>query len=95
MTDLIDTKAELTDARIEGNALAPAEGIGVHEGGEMTEVCVTPNLALCEEIDRLRARVAELEARLRIEQQKPRVRPGHHPPCPAMLDSEAECRCGQ
>lgn len=23
------------------------------------------------------------------------VRPGHHPPCKAMLDSEAECTCGQ
>jgi len=24
-----------------------------------------------------------------------KVRPGHHPPCPAMLDSEAVCTCGQ
>lgn len=24
-----------------------------------------------------------------------RVRPGHHPPCPAMLDDEAVCTCGQ
>ena len=24
-----------------------------------------------------------------------RVRPGHHAPCPAMLDSEAVCTCGQ
>lgn len=23
------------------------------------------------------------------------VRPGHHPPCPAMLDDEAVCTCGQ
>jgi hypothetical protein len=22
-------------------------------------------------------------------------RPGHHPPCPAMFDSEAVCTCGQ
>ena len=33
--------------------------------------------------------------RLRDLQSLPRVRPGHHPPCPAMLDYEAVCTCGQ
>jgi hypothetical protein len=39
--------------------------------------------------------VVRLSDELRVERRKPKVRPGHHPPCPAMLDSEACCTCGQ
>ena len=38
--------------------------------------------------DRLQARIDQLEKR-------PLGRPGHHPPCRAMWDSEAVCTCGQ
>lgn len=38
--------------------------------------------------DRLQARIDQLEKR-------PLRRPGHHPPCRAMWDSEAVCTCGQ
>ena len=36
-----------------------------------------------------------LQAALAVERSKPKVRPGHHPPCKAMFDSEAVCTCGQ
>ena len=39
--------------------------------------------------------IAALKAQLAAERRKARVRPGHHPPCPAMLDGEAVCTCGQ
>jgi hypothetical protein len=39
--------------------------------------------------------VVMLKAQLLAERALPKVRPGHHPPCPAMLDSEAVCTCGQ
>lgn len=39
--------------------------------------------------------VVVLKAQLLAERAKPKVRSGHHPPCPAMIDSEAVCTCGQ
>jgi len=43
----------------------------------------------------LRAEVERLVDGLVREAGFARLRPGHHPPCPAMLDSEAVCTCGQ
>jgi hypothetical protein len=36
-----------------------------------------------------------LRVQLVSERARPKVRPGHHPPCKAMLDDEAVCTCGQ
>lgn len=36
-----------------------------------------------------------VQAELAAERARPKVRPGHHPPCKAMLDDEAVCTCGQ
>jgi hypothetical protein len=43
----------------------------------------------------LYAKLTKSESRIAELERQPRVRPGHHPPCKAMLDSEAECTCGQ
>lgn len=47
------------------------------------------------DLDAAKARIAELEAQLAKCGRARLGRPGHHPPCKAMFDSEACCTCGQ
>ena len=56
--------------------------------------------ALAELRDQVRELMAEVEQLKRAVHPasvciRPHVRPGHHPPCKAMLDQDAVCTCGQ